>query len=53
MHLTDSIQLRDVQQMINVFIMNQMSTKCFNSFVNTLNTMSVWHEDIHKSQISA
>lgn len=53
MHLTDSIQLRDVQQMINVFIMNQMNTKCFNSFVNDLNTMSVWHEDILKSQISA
>lgn len=52
MHLTDSIQLRDVQEMINVFIMNQMNTKCLNSFVNTLNTMSVWHEDILKSQIS-
>lgn len=39
MHLIDSFLLSDVKQMINVFIMNEMNTKCFNSFMNTLNIL--------------
>lgn len=48
MHLIDSFLLSHVQQMINVFIMNEMDTKCFNSFLEYFeyNECMIWrHSD--------